>query len=66
MLMPEALGARMSEMPDLDDRYRCEDGRRMRHDPQPDDPYLETDVGPCPICDGKGCEEGDENGQQTL
>lgn len=34
---------------------RCEDGRLMRHDPQPDDPYLETDIGKCPECDGKGC-----------
>lgn len=38
-------------------RYRCEDGRAMRHDPQPDDPYLETDIGPCELCDGQGCDE---------
>jgi hypothetical protein len=28
----------------------------MRHDPQPDDPYLETDLGVCPDCEGLGCE----------
>lgn len=27
----------------------------MRHDAQPDDPYLETDIGECPDCDGEGC-----------
>lgn len=36
---------------------RCVEGRLMRHDPQCDDPYLETDVGTCPDCDGRGCEE---------
>ncbi len=36
-------------------QYRCEDGRRMRHDPMPDDPYLETDCGRCPDCAGEGC-----------
>lgn len=40
-------------MPD----YRCIDGRLMRHDPQPDDPELETDVGACPDCSGKGCHD---------
>ena len=35
---------------------RCVDGRAMRHDPQPDDPYLETDRGVCPDCNGHGCE----------
>ena len=34
---------------------RCDDGRLMRHDPQDDDPYLETDIGQCPECDGEGC-----------
>lgn len=29
---------------------RCVDGRLFRHDPQHDDPYLETDVGECPEC----------------
>lgn len=28
----------------------------MRHDPQPDDPDLETDRGECPHCNGDGCE----------
>lgn len=35
---------------------RCVDGRLMRHDPQPDDPNLETDRGICPDCGGRGCE----------
>lgn len=26
----------------------------MRHDPQDDDPWLETDVGECPECGGMG------------
>lgn len=34
---------------------RCVDGRLMRHDPQFDDPYLETDIGKCPDCSGDGC-----------
>lgn len=38
------------------DRVRCIDGRLMRHDQQPDDPYLETDVGKCDACAGKGCD----------
>lgn len=33
---------------------RCVSGRLMRHDPQFDDPELETDVGECPECMGKG------------
>lgn len=33
----------------------CVEGRLMRHDPQPDDPYLETDIGQCPDCSGDGC-----------
>ena len=37
---------------------RCIDGRLMRHDPQFDDPYLETDIGKCPECDGEGTCEG--------
>jgi hypothetical protein len=28
----------------------------MRHDPQPDDPSLETDMGRCEECGGAGCE----------
>ncbi len=38
---------------------RCIEGRLWRHDPQNDDPYLETDVGKCPDCGGKGCEDGE-------
>ena len=38
---------------------RCVDGRLMRHDPQFDDPDLETDRGKCPECDGKGCDRDD-------
>ena len=34
----------------------CSDGRLIRHDPQPDDPYLQTDLGVCPECEGAGCE----------
>jgi hypothetical protein len=34
---------------------RCIDGRLWRHDPQPDDPNLETDVGVCDDCAGHGC-----------
>ncbi len=34
----------------------CVDGRLMRHDPQPDDPSLQTDVGQCPDCGGRGCD----------
>lgn len=36
---------------------RCVDGRLMRHDPQHDDPYLETDIGKCPECEGAGCDK---------
>ena len=42
---------------------RCVDGRLMRHDPQHDDPGLETDIGICPVCDGEGCNECDCCGQ---
>ncbi len=35
---------------------RCEDGRLFRHDPQDDDPYLETDIGPCPDWPECGCQ----------
>ena len=34
---------------------RCIDGRLYRHDPQFDDPELETDIGQCPQCEGEGC-----------
>lgn len=40
---------------------RCLDGRLWRHDPQFDDPDLETDVGPCPNCQGYGCDEDGES-----
>lgn len=36
---------------------RCIDGTLWRHDPQSDDPDLETDVGQCPECAGKGTVE---------
>lgn len=39
---------------------RCLDGRTMRHDPQPDDPSLETDIGQCEDCDGDGCGVADD------
>jgi hypothetical protein len=39
---------------------RCIEGRLWRHDPQPDDPYLETDVGQCPECEGLGCNDESE------
>lgn len=39
---------------------RCVEGRLMRHDPQFDDPYLETDRGQCPDCEGHGCEQPDD------
>lgn len=42
---------------------RCEDGRLLRHDPQPDDPGLETDMGKCPECEGKGCSSAGHVGQ---
>lgn len=35
---------------------RCVEGQLYRHDPQPDDPNLETDRGVCPDCNGRGCE----------
>lgn len=40
---------------------RCIEGRTFRHDPQHDDPYLETDVGQCPECDGAGCDTDEED-----
>lgn len=39
---------------------RCVEGRLFRHDPQYDDPYLETDVDQCPDCSGDGCGDGGE------
>lgn len=35
---------------------RCIDGHTFRHDPQHDDPHLETDIGECSECDGAGCD----------
>ena len=37
---------------------RCLEGRLWRHAPQWDDPYLETEIGECPECRGKGCDDG--------
>lgn len=39
---------------------RCVDGRIYRHDPQVDDPDLETDIGHCPDCSGDGCGDNGE------
>lgn len=39
---------------------RCFEGRLMRHDPQWDDPDLETDIGRCPDCSGDGCGDDGE------
>lgn len=39
---------------------RCVQGRLMRHDPQPDDPYFETDIGECPECEGESCDAPQE------
>ena len=39
----------------LPSSLRCIYGRAMRHDPQPDDPNLETDIGVCEECNGAGC-----------
>lgn len=33
----------------------CVEGRLLRHDPQSDDPELQTDIGQCPDCSGDGC-----------
>jgi hypothetical protein len=37
----------------------CIEGRLYRHDPWPDDPDLETNVGQCPDCSGDGCGDDD-------
>jgi hypothetical protein len=44
----------------MNGNLRCIDGRIFRHDPQDDDPYLETDVGECPDCSGDGCGDDGE------
>ena len=49
------------EMRFMPNGYRCIDGRVMRHDPQGDDPELETDIGKCPFCGGKGCRDAETN-----
>lgn len=46
----------MPALRDLGASFRCVDGRLMRHDPKPDDPWLETDRGECPDCGGFGCD----------
>ena len=43
---------------------RCIEGRLWRHDPQSDDPDLETDIGQCPDCSGDGC--GDDREPVTV
>jgi hypothetical protein len=48
------------------ERTRCIDGRLMRHDPQPDDPNLETDIGECEVCEGEGCAECDSCGKMGV
>lgn len=45
---------------------RCVEGRLWRHDPQHDDPYLETDVGKCPECGGKGCDDEMEHHEGQI
>lgn len=49
-------------------RTRCIDGRLWRHDPMYDDPDLETEIGECEVCQGKGiglncadCDEDDDD-----
>ena len=36
---------------------RCIDGRLLKHEPFPDDPEFETDIGPCPDFPGCGCSD---------
>ncbi len=45
---------------------RCVEGRLLRHDPQWDDPNLETDVGICPECDGHGCDTPSEDDESLA
>ncbi len=40
---------------------RCVEGRTMRHDPQHDDPDLETDIGECEFCGGDGCDDDQDS-----
>lgn len=37
-------------------KTRCDGGTLYRHDPCPDDPYFEMEIGQCPKCGGRGCE----------
>ena len=39
---------------------RCIEGKVYRHDPQHDDPDLETCLGTCPDCSGDGCSDDGE------
>jgi hypothetical protein len=54
----------MSSIPHALRPTRCIEGRLWRHDPQHDDPDLETDIGTCPECEGAGCEEVDQGGEE--
>ncbi|UZE51875.1 hypothetical protein ONR75_15690 [Rhodopseudomonas sp. P2A-2r] len=46
---------------------RCVEGRTVRHDPQNDDPELQTDMGECKACRGDGCDtDGSEAVGQLL
>ena len=38
----------------------CVEGRLLRHDPQFDDPELQTDIDQCPDCSGDGCGDDGE------
>lgn len=55
------MNQRFTNFRTLGARYRCVEGRLLRHDPQPDDPDLETDVGQCAECGGDGCEKQRED-----
>ena len=54
----------MGNAKQLGNRFRCEDGNLMRHNPQHDDPELETNVGQCPECRGKGCSDEEDGGRR--
>lgn len=43
----------------------CVSGRLLRHDPQDDDPELQTDIGQCPDCSGQGCDDDGEPVQKV-
>jgi len=44
---------------------RCDGGRLMQHCPQPDDPDLETDIGPCMEFETCGCQWGKPASAET-